>query len=98
MHAPAAQRANPTPSDPTRTYVNSCWELYGAEDRAHYPSSGHAIEMDVSVDKPNLFNWFTGWNTRGGATCPGSPNSTITEHHNDTAQEVVWDIHWPSSK
>jgi hypothetical protein len=77
-----------------QTWANSCWELYGAKDRAHYPGSGHTIEMDFTMETPNQFKWYTSWNTRGGATCPGSPNSTFAEKHNDTSQSVKWEVDW----
>jgi hypothetical protein len=35
----------------TNMCVNSCWELYGAVDRAHLPSSGS--RYDIKITKPS---------------------------------------------
>jgi len=81
----------------TNLCVNSCWELYGAVDRAHLPSSG--AEYDIQVVKPSAaaFPWMAQWDEDEGKgrTCA---SSKISESHNDTVQHVLWDIGMPPQK
>lgn len=74
-------------------FVNSCWELYGMRDKAHYPSSGSNYDMRITSDTPNAVKWDTRWNARlEWSNCSGAPNATISERHNATVQDVFWDI------
>ena len=72
--------------------VNSCWELYGANDRAHLPGNGsnYVIKIDRG-DKGLTFPWVTQWDEDEGkgTTCA---SSKITESHNDTVQLINWEI------
>lgn len=77
-----------------RTFVNSCWELYGMRDRAHYPSSGSVSEMLVERPENAEWEWFTDWVEDEVPDCPGAPTSTISEEHNATTQRVVWSLGW----
>ena len=70
--------------------VNSCWELYGMRDRAHYPSSGSTNTMVVSRPASATWDWYAGWVEDEVPTCPGAPSSAIDEAHNATTQVVTW--------
>lgn len=73
--------------------VNSCWELYGMRDRAHYPGSGSRYDMRITTDKPDEIKWDTHWNARlEWSNCSGAPTATISESHNSTTQNVLWNI------
>jgi hypothetical protein len=76
----------------TNMCVNACWELYGADDRDHLPSSGSAY--DVRIERPAghaSFPWVTQWDEDEGAG-KSCASSAIKESHNDTVQRVQWDI------
>ena len=75
------------------TNVNSCWELYGTNDRDHYPSSGSTYDMRV-VAPAGSVDWYTGWSEIETPTCPGAPKSQSAEVHNGTQEDVVWRIFW----
>lgn len=70
---------------------NSCWELYGIEKANQYPTSGSTYDMRVTADEPGAFSWSTGWHA-GMPTCPGHPNSTVSETHTNVKQDVAWKI------
>ena len=73
--------------------VNSCWELYGMRDRAHFPSSGSKYDWRTTTSEPNSIKWDTNWNARlEWSNCSGAPNATISERHNATVQDVFWNI------
>lgn len=76
--------------------INACWELYGANDRAHLPGNGS--KYDILIERPASlkFDWVTKWDEDEGAqkTCP---TSTIKEQHNSEIQHVEWDIFFPGS-
>ena len=79
----------------TRLCVNACWELYGADDRAHEPGSGARYDIAVAQGSAGAFEWVEQWDEdEGGGACP---TSTIAESHNDTVQHVLWDISLPAS-
>jgi len=74
-------------------FVNSCWELYGMRDKAHYPSSGSTYDMRITTATPGIIKWDTHWDARlEWSNCSGAPNATISETHNTTVQDVYWDI------
>ena len=79
----------------TNLCVNACWELYGADDRAHLPSSGSRYDIKIEQGKPgttkSVFPWVTQWDEDEGAGKSCATN-TISETHNATTQHVVWDI------
>lgn len=81
----------------TNMCVNSCWELYGASDRDHLPSSGS--HYDIKIERPlaavGSFDWVTKWDEDEGSSKP-CPASSISEHHNDTEQHIMWDISLPT--
>merc|ERR1712232_968759 len=53
----------------TNMCVNSCWELYGANDRDHLPGSGS--NYDIKIERPaaavGSFDWVTKWDEDEGA-------------------------------
>ena len=99
-----AEWATPTRSwreaNYSRLCINSCWELYGAADRAHLPSSGAAFT--ISIEQAGNFRWVERWDEDEGAgkACPAS---RVAERHGgpDAAhrrpwQEIRWDISLPA--
>ena len=91
---PGAGATSPKWSDDVfnHVHVNSCWELYGMKDRAHYPSSGSKYDMVVRSAKPNGIDWHTNWVENEKPTCPGAPVSAIQEVHNSTVQHIYWNL------
>ena len=76
-------------------HVNSCWELYGIEAPANWPSSGSSYEMEVGTAQPGAISWDTKWGNGNDLNCPGQPtNVTWREAHNSTLQRVYWDVQW----
>ena len=80
----------------SKVSVNSCWELYGNKDRAHYPSSGSKYDMVVRSAKPNGIEWMTNWVENEKPTCPGAPSSSIAETHDTMTQSVQWNLTYPN--
>jgi len=80
----------------TNMCVNSCWELYGANDRDHLPGSGshYNIKIERPITAVSSFKWTTKWDEDEGVQKP-CPNCTISEYHNDTEQHILWDIFVP---
>lgn len=79
-------------------HVNSCWELYGIQEPGNWPSSGSGFEMDVGVVQPGAIPWNPDWSNGSTMDCPGEPsNVTWREAHNDSAQQVFWDVQWSRS-
>ena len=78
----------------TNMCINSCWELYGATDRAHLPGSGSSYNIQITQPTAGSYPWVTQWDEDEGSQkkCPAS---TIKESHNATVQNVVWDIYFP---
>ena len=74
--------------------INSCWELYGANDRAHLPGSGATYDIEITQPTAGSYPWVTQWDEDEGSAkkCPAS---TIKESHNATVQHVHWDIYFP---
>ena len=54
----------------TNMCINACWELYGANDRAHLPGSGS--QYDIQIVQPNVgtFPWVTKWDEDEGSQKP----------------------------
>lgn len=79
----------------TNMCINSCWELYGAVDLAHLPSSGSRYRVAVTRNGSSSWPWVGRWDEDEGAnkTCA---TSTIREEHNATTQLVAWDIGVPA--
>jgi len=78
-----------------KTFVGSCWELYGIKDGSTYPASGSNYTHIFSTENPGSIKWLTDWKEDEVPTCPGHPSSLITETH-DAGQEVVlWNITMP---
>lgn len=81
----------------TNMCVNSCWELYGANDPAHLPSSGSKYDIKISSGNgakkihPPAFPWITQWDEDEGKD-KSCASSMINETHNDTVQHIHWDI------
>jgi hypothetical protein len=73
-------------------HVNSCWELYGTNNREDYPSTGSNFTMKVQ-QIPKTFPW--SWSTAGvPPNCSGHPETSSIENHNATTQVIEWDIFW----
>jgi hypothetical protein len=70
--------------------INACWELYGAEDAAHLPSSRRArYDLSIRQPQPGLYN-FTSWERdEGNGKCP---SCKVTESHDDQVQDVQIEI------
>jgi hypothetical protein len=69
--------------------INACWEIYGAPDAAHLPSSGAHYNLTVLPPSPNLYP-FTSWERdEGNGICPAC---TVSETHSDREQTVLIDI------
>lgn len=76
-------------------HYNSCWELYGVGPYGgtHYPSSSSVYDMGTVLGPQQApVQWQTQWRDVEYATCPGHPNSTFVELHNDTHQHVIQNI------
>jgi hypothetical protein len=80
--------------------INACWELYGAKDSAHLPSTGTTFE--ISIVQPSsssssssdsslvLYYPFTRWEVdEGNGKCP---SAKITESHTQQEQYLRIDI------
>ena len=74
-----------------RRCINACWELYGANDRAHLPTSGSEYQIDIKQQESKGFPWVEKWDEDEGSDKP-CPASSIGEWHNDTRQRVSWNI------
>eukprot|EP00326_Haptolina_ericina_P001148 CAMPEP_0181222232 /NCGR_PEP_ID=MMETSP1096-20121128/29850_1 /TAXON_ID=156174 ORGANISM="Chrysochromulina ericina, Strain CCMP281" /NCGR_SAMPLE_ID=MMETSP1096 /ASSEMBLY_ACC=CAM_ASM_000453 /LENGTH=91 /DNA_ID=CAMNT_0023314967 /DNA_START=9 /DNA_END=284 /DNA_ORIENTATION=- len=74
--------------------INSCWELYGANDVAHLPSSGSQYKLAITRQAAASFPWVTQWDEDEGAN-KSCARSAIHESHNATTQIVTWDISVP---
>ena len=75
----------------TNLCINSCWELYGAVDRAHFPSSGSKYVMTIQKGARQEYPWVAQWDEDEGAAS-SCASSHIKEEHNATTQQVFWDI------
>merc|ERR1711879_577615 len=75
----------------TNLCINACWELYGANDLDHFPSSGAEYKITISREE-NWFDWVTKWDEDESRTCPGNAVSNITEKHDEIAQQISWSI------
>ena len=73
--------------------VNTCWELYGVKDEAHFPSTGSRYDITITTTKPNAIDWMTKWNPE--LENGGCADTSISEKHNDTAQVVTWIVDAP---
>jgi hypothetical protein len=66
--------------------INACWELYGANDAAHLPSSG--ARYDLTIEQPQsrlLYNFSTWERDEGNGNCP---SCRVKEYHDDQIQKV----------
>ena len=48
--------------------INACWELYGAKDLAHLPSSGSTYELTITRPPAATFPWVLDHQTRHSPT------------------------------
>lgn len=71
--------------------INACWELYGADDPAHLPSSG--AHYDLTILQPESvagYYDFTSWEQdEGNGYCP---STVVKESHSFSNQTVGIDI------
>jgi hypothetical protein len=65
--------------------LNACWELYGATDADHLPSSGARYALSIEQPEPASYP-FTTWeqDERNGAC----PSCKVIESHGDQTQKV----------
>lgn len=71
--------------------INSCWELYGADDDRHLPSSGATYNVTIIQPTPGSFEFLSEWEQDEGQV-GGCPSSTVKEVHNSSVQRIRWDI------
>jgi len=71
--------------------INSCWELYGADDSRHLPSSGSTFNITIEKPKLGSFQFLSEWEQDEGKA-NGCPSSTVYESHNESVQTIRWDI------
>jgi len=92
--------ATPTTSWAETNYsnmcVNMCWELYGAVDLQHMPSSGSTYELNVTRGAKQTYPWVSQWDEDEGFN-KSCASSTATESHTDAVQHVRWDIGVPGT-
>eukprot|EP00040_Diaphanoeca_grandis_P026486 m.148436 g.148436 ORF g.148436 m.148436 type:complete len:325 (-) comp30596_c0_seq1:406-1380(-) len=81
----------------SRMCINSCWELYGAVDRAHLPNSGSTYNIQITRGEETQFPWVKQWDEDEGLG-KSCATSTIAESHNGTAQNVLWKISSPQKE
>ena len=74
----------------SKVHFNSCWELYGVDDRGHWPSTGSSFDMRVMAPRP--VPWATNFSNGGAIDCPGAPTTSWTERHSKLGQQVNWEI------
>ena len=74
--------------------VNACWELYGADDAAHFPSSGARYEINVTRGAGATWPWVEKWDEDEGKG-KSCATSQIAERHTETVQTVEWAIGVP---
>lgn len=77
--------------------INSCWELYGADDSRHLPASGSTYNITITQPKPDTFQFLSEWEQDEGKV-NGCPSSTVREWHNASVQTIRWDISISSPK
>ena len=74
--------------------INGCWELYGANDRDHLPSTGAVYDIRIDSGRSGAskpFPWVTRWDEDEGSQ-KSCPVSAIREAHNASSQHVYWNI------
>jgi len=71
--------------------INACWELYGADDARHLPSSGSNFDITIVQPEADAFEFLSEWEQDEG-TVDGCPSSQVRERHNATVQHILWDI------
>ena len=75
--------------------INSCWELYGATDNDHLPTSGSRYEITIHQPTTNnnnntFFNFISSWEQdEGNGICP---SCTVQESHTNQDQSIIIDI------
>lgn len=70
--------------------INACWELYGADDSAHMPTSGNTYKL--YIEQPELsepFKFGTWERDEGNGLCP---NMQIAEHNDGRVQTVAIEV------
>ncbi|KAG7359079.1 hypothetical protein IV203_015668 [Nitzschia inconspicua] len=73
--------------------LNSCWELYGAIDAEHLPTSGAVYNLTITQPKQehsHAYYDFTTWEQdEGNGICP---SCRVEEHHSRDTQQVNIEI------
>ena len=74
-----------------RVCINACWELYGADDAAHLPSTGAFYDLRITQPAPGSYAFLDKWEQdEGGAVCPRTV--AVAESHDAQVQHVSWNI------
>lgn len=70
--------------------INACWELYGASDALHLPSTGSHYEISIEQPAGESPYPFTEWEVdEGNGQCPAA---TVYESRTDDKQTIHIDI------
>lgn len=82
----------------TNMSSHSCWELYGANDLARFPSTGTSYTVTIfpaDTAPTSPFPWDSEWHS-GGHEGPGTQSpcgtGTVSEEHSSEFQRVTWQI------
>jgi len=79
----------------SKTFVGSCWELYGIKNGSTYPASGSNYKHIFTTQNPGSIKWQTDWREDEVPTCPDHPSCTISETHDPNKELVLWNITMP---
>ena len=69
--------------------INACWELYGASDAAHLPSSGARYDLNITQPKPGSYNYTSWERDEANGECP---SCKVTESHGELVQDIQIEI------
>ena len=72
------------------------WELYGAVDREHSPSTGSKYSLELTRSTP-FFDWAAQWDVDEGRNTSCADAGHIRETHDALMQRVDWEISYPPS-
>jgi hypothetical protein len=70
--------------------INACWELYGAKNSAHLPTTGSTYEISIHQTEANSFPFLDKWERdEGNGKCPFC---LVQEQHTDQEQFITIEI------
>lgn len=78
-------------------HYNGCWELYGVAPYGgtHYPSGSSSYDLRTVLGPGQAEPaWQQVWTNIETASCPRHPNASFAEIHNQTQQDVLWNIYF----